>query len=224
MSPDRIGLVDLAKRIQWILDNRRDPSTGELWEAKALGEAAGLKSTAHVGLMKRGTVKAPTGETMAAIARAANVSLWWLIMGEGGPDDEDRAHSTTDSSVPIARNIPGWGDTLKIDRMTAASSPADRHITDDAWQRSDHAARYLIQGPAAPGDALRIARLAMEVADPKRFDTAYAANRRTLEATRAEDEEEAAAFHTEVDQREGRAPRGQLPKRTTSTKRARKKS
>lgn len=75
-------MEQLSDRIQWILENRLDPVTKRPWEAKALSVAAHLGSDAHVGMMRRGTVKKPTGETLAAIAKVAKVSLWWLATGE----------------------------------------------------------------------------------------------------------------------------------------------
>ena len=140
--------------------------------------------------------------TLQAIARGGGVSLNWLLTGAGTPESADRDEPSTSTAalghVPIASNAQGWTDVLLLDQLAAANSDAGKLITPDAWERANHAARFLIHGPAAPGDALRIARLAMEVSDPARFNTAYAANLRELAAGRTQYEADAKAFHEAV--------------------------
>lgn len=84
------------------MEHRNAPD-GDPWSAKSLAQAAGLASDAHVGMMLRGTVKKPTAETLAAIARAAGVSLDWLATGAGTPDAR-----TVERDAPRFRDLPGW--------------------------------------------------------------------------------------------------------------------
>jgi hypothetical protein len=88
LSPCTIGLVEtLADRVRWILEHRTNPATGEPWrEAQALGEAAGLKSPAHVGMMLRGTISNPRPQTLEPVAvdRLA-AALMQAAGNENGP-------------------------------------------------------------------------------------------------------------------------------------------
>ena len=140
--------------------------------------------------------------TLQAIARGGGVSLNWLLTGAGTPESADRDEPSTSTAalghVPIASNAQGWTDVLLLDQLAAANSDAGKLITPDAWERANHAARFLIHGPAAPGDALRIAKLAMEVADEGRFDRAYDANLKELQVGEPAELAEAKAFHEAV--------------------------
>lgn len=49
----------------------------------ALGQAAGLKSTSHVGILERSHAESPRIETARTLAVALTISLEWLITGEG---------------------------------------------------------------------------------------------------------------------------------------------
>jgi len=195
--PGHADLDTLAKRLAWVIANRRKPGGGT-WDQKSLSLAAGL-GTSHVGQYVRGEQVNPTLDVLQRLAKAAGVSAAWLAFGAGTPDTIDPEDpSYSDSSVPIARNVPGWSQVLRLDQLAAASSPAGKLITPEAWERSNHAARYLIQGPAAPGDALRIARLAMEVADEGRFERAYDANLKELQAGEDAERADAKAFEEAV--------------------------
>ena len=70
----------LPERFAWIFDHRRT-------NPGALSEAAGL-SRSHIGGMLRkieaGDDPNPTRKTMTRIAKAANVSARWLMLGVGG--------------------------------------------------------------------------------------------------------------------------------------------
>jgi len=74
-----IPVSTLAERIRWILDNRP-------YSAQALSTRAGL-APGHVGHFLHDRVKNPRRDTLAAIAMAAGVSVWWLVDGTGDPND-----------------------------------------------------------------------------------------------------------------------------------------
>lgn len=172
-----LAVTTLSLRIQWVLDHRYDPSTGRPWDAKALGAAAGLESAAHVGMMKRGTVKAPKAETLAKLATAARVSLRWLATGEGTPDSEDTP-SVSESHRPELRNLAGWADAERMARQehpdwpewvweaTATSSPFDAPQVVTMATVEDMA-RYLRRHQAAPVTPEREARRAEIAASVK---------------------------------------------------------
>lgn len=68
----------LASRVNWLLQQTE-------MSARALSLKAGL-SPNHVGMLARGTVATrPAHDTLAALARAAGVSVEWLASGEGEP-------------------------------------------------------------------------------------------------------------------------------------------
>lgn len=86
-----IPVSTLAERIRWILDNRP-------YSAQALSTRAGL-APGHVGHFLHNRVKNPRRDTIAAIAVAAGVSVWWLVDGTGSPDDA--------AALPPGRVITG---------------------------------------------------------------------------------------------------------------------
>lgn len=55
--------------------------------AAGLSDLAGLGSRAHVGMIERNPEASPTGDTAAKLAAVLEVSLAWLITGEGDSDD-----------------------------------------------------------------------------------------------------------------------------------------
>lgn len=132
----------LASRMQWILANRtRDD--GSAWDAKALSLASGL-GPSHVGQIARGTTKNPQLETVQAIAAKARVSAAWLATGAGSPDSLDSdSPAVTESSEPIAENIPGYLDVEAGDRR------AHPEVEEEHWLSARKAAAYVIHGPAA---------------------------------------------------------------------------
>lgn len=122
MPGDTLHLVStLDERIQWILDNctRED---GQRWNQKSLSQAAGLGDN-HVGMMRRGTVKKPTADSLASIARAAKVSYRWLASGEGDPFGDASAPDATESSSPRFKNILNWRALLEMARAIAPDVP-----------------------------------------------------------------------------------------------------
>lgn len=165
LSADTIRAVGLAERIQWILENRIDPATKAPWDAKALSVAANLGSDAHVGMMKRGTVKKPTGETLAAIAKVANVSLWWLTIGEGSPDvdDDARAPSTRESETAVRGNVIGWDDAKAIVQ-------ARRKWSEEQWGVAERIAALTTRGIISPEEVEEIMRLVEKHSDPRRME------------------------------------------------------
>lgn len=161
LSSDRIPDVStLSERVEWILENRARPD-GRPWSQRGLSAASGL-SPAHVGMMLRGDAKAVKGETLTGLARAASVSLRWLVTGEGSPDHDDdaRAPSTTDDATPIMANVPGWEDTVKVDR---AEHP---DITDVEVSNGERIAAYMLHRPAVRGDLWEIVQQMRRVNDP----------------------------------------------------------
>ena len=178
-----LAVSTLADRIEWILEHREGPG-GKPWSARGLSTAAGL-AQAHVGMMKRGDAKSVTGETLAAVARTAGVSLHWLTTGEGSPDTDDVAEpSHSDDEKPVRRNAIGWDDALPIAKLLQPTWP------EWAWEKAGASAPYMIDGPITPQQIVSLARTAMEVASP-----AHAAKR---EARRAEiDAEEAEAMEAQ---------------------------
>ena len=86
--PNRSETSGLLERIQWILDNR------ELTQER-LGELAGFNHRTQVGSIMSRLRKDPSMETRMAfetlhrIARGGNVSVTWLMYGQGTPEQKD---------------------------------------------------------------------------------------------------------------------------------------
>ena len=99
------GVVDgIAARIREVLDARR-------WSERELSARAGL-APVHVGkILDRGGSRAG-GETLAKIAKAAGVSLEWLVTGEGPRDLETRVEYTDDypARAPLLAALRSSGD------------------------------------------------------------------------------------------------------------------
>ncbi|MDP3219710.1 MAG: hypothetical protein Q8S73_36755 [Deltaproteobacteria bacterium] len=179
----------LTERLRWLLAergvNQRD-----------LGEKAGL-SKSFTGVYFNRAKKDPTAgigaDEAAALAARWKVSMRWLVTGEGSPDALDADEpSRTESSEPIAENIPGYADVEAADRQ------AHTGIDEAHWLAARKAAAYVIHGPAAPGDALKLARLAQEFADPERVRRAFAEQEARLAAMRDEMERERLEFQRQV--------------------------
>lgn len=204
----------LAERLRWLAADQKV-------DQRTIGTKADLSPGFFAGVMTRAKEDPDAsirGHEAVALSNAWGVTLEWLLEGKGPPYKADVTPAYSDSSVPVAKNIPGWSQVLKHDQLVAANSPAGKLITPEAWERSNHAARYLIQGPAAPGDALRIAKLAMEVADEGRFDRAYDANLKELQAGEPAELADAKAFHEAVaakarGEKPAAPPAGKKPKK-----------
>jgi transcriptional regulator with XRE-family HTH domain len=120
---DMLRVVDtLSDRVRWILDNTRSPS-GEKWSGRALSNAAGLKSSAHVGMIVRGTAVDVKVDTLAAIARAAGVSLEWLSTGHGSPSGPEPSVHASDGEEPRMGALPGWTATVDAARALDSTVP-----------------------------------------------------------------------------------------------------
>lgn len=101
--------MDLADRVQWILEHRGV-------SARGLSLAAGL-SQSHVGQIVRGQIKGQVSpDVLSSIARAGQVDLVWLLTGEGEPEgtpdtppetrlerDEDEAVGTAEQALRAMR-------------------------------------------------------------------------------------------------------------------------
>lgn len=155
----------LAARMQWILANKRRPG-GDPWDAKALSIASGLGNS-HVGQIANGKLASPNLRTLQAIARTAGVSEAWLVSGAGNPDSDDLATvAASESSEPIHGNVAGWTEVLAEDQREHPGVPAK------FWEAGTASAPFLIHGPALPGDAYRLAKIAQELSDPMRLANA----------------------------------------------------
>lgn len=151
----------LAARIAWILTNRTDPKTGGPWTAKALSQAAGLKSAAHIGMIKRGTAKHVRTETIEAIAHAAHVSHRWLATGQGRPDADD----DTTSSDSSALRTPRFGNLANWPALRATAKAVDPGLVDWALDEIEHS-YPLATAPITPHQVAKMARIAMELLPP----------------------------------------------------------
>lgn len=155
----------LAARMQWILANKKRPG-GDPWDAKALSIASGLGNS-HVGQIANSKLTSPNLRTLKAIARTAGVSEAWLVSGAGNPDSDDLATaSVSESSEPIHGNVPGWAEVLAEDQREHPG------ISAKFWEAGTASAPFLIHGPALPGDAYRLAKIAQELSDPMRLANA----------------------------------------------------
>lgn len=85
----------IARRLRWILEQRGQSE-------RELSEKAGL-SPVHVGMILARGGDRTAGTTLAKIAKAAEISLIWLITGEG-------FHTDTDGHV-LAK-VANWNDLL----------------------------------------------------------------------------------------------------------------
>lgn len=187
----------LAARMQWVLTNRRKPN-GDPWDAKALSLAAHLGAS-HVGQISRGKLANPQLETLQAIAAAAGVSVAWLASGKGSPDSDDpTTPSASESSAPIHGNVLGWAETLAEDQREHPE------IEERFWEAATASAPFLIHGPALPGDALRLARTAMELSNPMRLASALREAQARVKLLEAQQERKALEFQARVNTSEAK--------------------
>jgi transcriptional regulator with XRE-family HTH domain len=179
------GVETIADRVQKVLDR-------EGWSQSELSRRAGL-TRSHIGWIIKHPSSPVETDTLRKIADAARVSSRWLAFGEGAPDSLDTdAPAVTESSEPIAENIPGYLDVEAIDRR------ANPEMEEVHWLSARKAAAYVIHGPAAPGDAIKLARLAREFADPARVRKAFADQEERLKAMNAEMERERLEFQRQL--------------------------
>jgi hypothetical protein len=163
------GVETLSARIQWILDHCRR-GDGSPWDAKSLGAAAGLKAPAHVGMMRRGTIKRPAAGTLEAIARAAGVSHRWLVTGAGSPDGDDDGTPSSDGvddAAPKFGALPNWAE---LRRTAKALEPSLEDWALDVVAESNP----LAVAPITAGQVAKVAKIAMELIAPPVIRTSTA--------------------------------------------------
>ena len=183
------GVSTLLQRIEEILATQ-GISARELARRSELAEQHVSTSIARLRKNPAAAIALPTLEAMA---RGAKVSSAWLITGAGTPNASDRSEpSRTESSEPIAENIPGYAEVEAADRQ------AHTGIDEVHWLAARKAAAYVIHGPAAPGDALKLARLAQEFADPERVRRAFAEQEERIKAMAAEHQRQLQEFQQQL--------------------------
>ena len=117
----------LPERFAWIFDHRRT-------NPGALSEAAGL-SRSHIGGMLRkieaGDDPNPTRKTMTRIAKAANVSARWLMLGVEPREPFD----PNETEAPASPSPPPVSDTVTTldatDELINAAFNPERHRPSD---------------------------------------------------------------------------------------------
>lgn len=146
--------------------------------------------------------------TLKAIAKGAEVSAAWLILGTGSPDADDdaRAPSTRESELPRRGNVIGWDDALAVVR-------AKHKFTDDTVASGERVAALTTRGIITPEEVLQILRLVAQQSDPARMERqlaeAYERQRQVLADADAREAEAEAREKTEkVKPKGGRKPKG----------------
>lgn len=125
--------MDLLQRIDWVMQQRG--TNPNRWS-----EDAGLTRT-HVRTMRskleKGRDPNPTRQTMESLARAANVSIAWLLTGHGAwePYEGEGAAVQAQPSEPESPTPPPISDTITTldatqDLINAAYNP-ERHKPSD---------------------------------------------------------------------------------------------
>lgn len=149
---DMAGTV--ADRVRQILKR-----TG--WSQRELARRAGL-SPGAVGWILAHPDRPSETTTLQGFASAAGVSLAWLTTGEGSPDadDDTRGPSASESHVPHHSNAVGWED--------AQREAARRHpdIPAWAWEQAGRSAPAHLRSIVTPDQVVKLARMALELADP----------------------------------------------------------
>lgn len=146
----------LAERLQLALD-RCGLSPYQL------STKAGASGSYVANAITRNAQRGDT-EKLRAIARVAGVSERWLILGEGTPDSDDdaRAPSTSESSVPEMGNAIGWDDA-------EAAARAQSSYPEEVWTIVRQIAPFAVRGIVTEDDALELARLVARLSDPLRM-------------------------------------------------------
>ena len=187
----------LAERMQWILDNRTQKG-GAKWDAKTLSVEAGL-SPSHIGQILRGETTKPRLDTLLKIAEAGHVSASWFASGKGHPDGDDVAAVTrSESEVPVHGNAVGFAEVLDEDQREHPE------VGQRWWDAAQASASFLLHGPALPGDAYRLAKLAEELSDPTRLAKVLRESQRRVRELEAQQPDKAAEHRSKV---EGRGPK-----------------
>lgn len=142
--------VELFQRLQWCVDHRAK-------SMRDLNIRSGLTTGRLQKLIERQSTRVDAAD-LAAIASAANVSVRWLALGEGSPDDSDSQvppSTVPDDAPPVNASVPGWDDAVEIAKRLAPELP------DAAYERAGKAARLLTTGHASPELVLQLAKMAM---------------------------------------------------------------
>lgn len=173
-------MAGVADRIRRIL---RDHG----WSERELGRRAGFATPSQLNGVLRNLERdegAVERSTLTRIARGAGVSERWLMLGAGGPADDDAAHgpSVGESERPHLVNALGFEDALAEAKRRAPGLRAH------AWEAVAGSSPYILRGLVTPEDVLKLARVAEELADPGRLAAALTAQTervRELEAQMA---------------------------------------
>ena len=163
--------------------------------ARELGRRAGLAEQ-HISLLIGRYRKNPQTHTevstLQAVARGAGVSFNWLATGNGSPDDHDESAPSptyTDDSTPVMENVEGY---LAVEQEDRKAHP---EVEEEYWLRGRKAGPLMIIGPARPGDAYRLAKLAKEMGSPERLAWLLEERDRRIKALQGELEAERAKQH-----------------------------
>lgn len=151
------------------------------WSQRELSRRAGLAES-HVNLIIRAATKNPASagavelDTLKKIASAAGVSLAWLTSGTGAPDadDDSRGPSTVESEVPHFGNAVGWADARREAERTHPDVPAW------AWDQAATMAPMHLRTVVTPEQVVSLARMALQLADPRAMTAAIEEQARRL--------------------------------------------
>jgi len=173
-------VAGVADRIRTILEERG-------WSERELGRRSGFATPSQLNGVLRNLERdegAVERATLKRIARGAEVSERWLLLGEGAPGDEDAARGPTsrESARPHMMNAIGFDDAL------AEAKRREPKIRAHAWEAVAGSSRYILRGIVTPEDIIKLARVAEELADPARIEAALEAQTarvRELEAQMA---------------------------------------
>lgn len=144
----------VAQRIQQILIR-----TG--WSQRELSRQSGL-SPGAIGWILTHPDRPTELDTLVKIAGAAKVSLAWLTSGSGTPDADDdaRGPSVSESHVPHFSNAVGWADARREAERRHPDIPAW------AWEQAAGSAPMHLRHAVTPEQVVKLARMALELADP----------------------------------------------------------
>jgi len=100
---------------------------------RELARRAGLADS-HIGLLRarlRSDPGAVTVSTLEAIAKAANVSVAWLIVGEGDPRERAGVAPSKAAAAGLARAEGVWEEAIRS--VLAEPATADNESRPAAW-------------------------------------------------------------------------------------------
>lgn len=175
-------MAGVADRIRAVLEEKG-------WSERELARRAGFTTPSQLNGILRNLDRdegAVERATLQRIARGAEVSERWLLLGEGAPGDEDddRGPTVRESVRPHLMNAIGFDDAL------VEAKRREPRIRAHAWEAVAGSSRYILRGIVTPEDIIKLARVAEELADPARIEAALEAQTarvRELEARMARD-------------------------------------